>query len=58
MLMQHLPDQGERAAEAIRDQLTEIDACVPLCPLSSLASSHAIQAKGWSSANANAKSVS
>ena len=26
MLLQYLPDQGERAAEAIRDQLTEIDA--------------------------------
>lgn len=26
MLLQCLPDQGERAAEAIRDHLTEIDA--------------------------------
>lgn len=25
LLLQHLPDQGERAAEAIRDQLSEID---------------------------------
>ncbi len=26
LLLHHTPDQGERAAEAIRDQLTEIDA--------------------------------
>ena len=26
LLLQYLPDQGERAAEAIRDHLTEIDA--------------------------------
>ena len=26
LLLHHLPDQGERAAEAIRDNLTEIDA--------------------------------
>ena len=25
LLLQHMPDQGERAAEAIRDQLSEID---------------------------------
>ena len=26
LLLQHSPDQGERAAEAIQDQLTQIDA--------------------------------
>ncbi len=26
LLLHHMPDQGERAAEAIRDHLTEIDA--------------------------------
>ena len=26
LLLQHAPDQGERAAEAIQDQLTQIDA--------------------------------